>query len=213
MGGWSSLLRVKAEGSFVIEKKVAGESRRDYPRAVARARRTAPGVMSAGFGMHLRSVQRDGVRSQNSPLAGNLPAGDRGPYAGEADPTCAPCEVPATKEAGRGDEREGAFECNICLDVATDPVVTQCGHLYCWPCIYKYVRRAREAPDPPTGSHLISRGPFSSTKIGGFSALLRPPDRPTARPPDRIAPSGSRTPPSTRARSHPNPADRSPRPI
>ncbi|KAL3353098.1 hypothetical protein AABB24_020871, partial [Solanum stoloniferum] len=31
------------------------------------------------------------------------------------------------------------FECNICLDVVHDPVVTLCGHLYCWPCIYKWI--------------------------------------------------------------------------
>ena len=31
------------------------------------------------------------------------------------------------------------FECNICLDCVQDPVVTLCGHLYCWPCIYKWL--------------------------------------------------------------------------
>lgn len=30
------------------------------------------------------------------------------------------------------------FDCSICLDFACDPVVTLCGHLYCWPCIYKW---------------------------------------------------------------------------
>lgn len=30
------------------------------------------------------------------------------------------------------------FDCNICLEYAHDPVVTLCGHLYCWPCIYKW---------------------------------------------------------------------------
>lgn len=34
----------------------------------------------------------------------------------------------------------GCFECNICLDFAVDPVVTLCGHLYCWPCIYKWLQ-------------------------------------------------------------------------
>lgn len=31
------------------------------------------------------------------------------------------------------------FDCNICLESAHDPVVTLCGHLYCWPCIYKWL--------------------------------------------------------------------------
>ncbi|XP_058086464.1 uncharacterized protein LOC131233692 [Magnolia sinica] len=29
------------------------------------------------------------------------------------------------------------FECNVCLDMARDPVVTSCGHLFCWPCLYQ----------------------------------------------------------------------------
>jgi len=31
------------------------------------------------------------------------------------------------------------YECNICYEVAREPVVTMCGHLYCWPCLYRYV--------------------------------------------------------------------------
>ncbi|KAK6229453.1 hypothetical protein SCA6_018404 [Theobroma cacao] len=34
----------------------------------------------------------------------------------------------------------GGFDCNICFDSAQDPVVTLCGHLYCWPCIYKWLQ-------------------------------------------------------------------------
>lgn len=47
-------------------------------------------------------------------------------------------EMPAT--AG-----SGCFDCNICLDFAADPVVTLCGHLYCWPCIYEWLRPAVES--------------------------------------------------------------------
>ncbi|KAL6570606.1 hypothetical protein OROGR_000156 [Orobanche gracilis] len=38
------------------------------------------------------------------------------------------------------DNRNGCFDCNICLDSSHDPVVTLCGHLYCWPCIYKWLQ-------------------------------------------------------------------------
>ncbi|PKA60181.1 E3 ubiquitin-protein ligase RMA3 [Apostasia shenzhenica] len=34
----------------------------------------------------------------------------------------------------------GCFDCNICLDITVDPVVTLCGHLYCWPCIYQWLK-------------------------------------------------------------------------
>ena len=45
-------------------------------------------------------------------------------------------------EAYRAAEKEqqpdsSAFECNICYDLAQSPVVTLCGHLYCWPCLYR----------------------------------------------------------------------------
>ncbi|KAF5814357.1 putative transcription factor C2H2 family [Helianthus annuus] len=32
------------------------------------------------------------------------------------------------------------FECNICFHLAQDPVVTLCGHLFCWPCLYKWLQ-------------------------------------------------------------------------
>ncbi|KAI7747723.1 hypothetical protein M8C21_032990 [Ambrosia artemisiifolia] len=35
------------------------------------------------------------------------------------------------------------FECNICLDSVQDPVVTLCGHLYCWSCIYKWIHHQK----------------------------------------------------------------------
>jgi hypothetical protein len=31
----------------------------------------------------------------------------------------------------------GLFECNICLEMAKEPIVTLCGHLFCWPCLFR----------------------------------------------------------------------------
>nr|AGT15935.1 zinc finger, C3HC4 type family protein [Saccharum hybrid cultivar R570] len=42
-------------------------------------------------------------------------------------------------EAARGQNLDGgdnsSFDCNICLELARQPVVTSCGHLFCWPCL------------------------------------------------------------------------------
>lgn len=52
------------------------------------------------------------------------------------------------EEKGNGEDGS-FFDCNICLDLARDPVVTCCGHLFCWPCLYQWIHvhsDARECP-------------------------------------------------------------------
>lgn len=61
---------------------------------------------------------------------------------GKLDPHLSALDGKSRKEdKGYSDPQNAYFECNICLELAQDPVVTQCGHLYCWPCIYKCVIR------------------------------------------------------------------------
>ncbi|XP_057458369.1 uncharacterized protein LOC130749098 isoform X1 [Lotus japonicus] len=52
--------------------------------------------------------------------------------------------------ASKGGSSTGNFfDCNICLEMARDPVLTCCGHLFCWPCFYKLsyaYSNARECP-------------------------------------------------------------------
>lgn len=44
--------------------------------------------------------------------------------------------------AGSGN---GGFECNICLDQSREPVTTLCGHLFCWPCLWRWLE---DCPQP-----------------------------------------------------------------
>ncbi|CAI5711354.1 unnamed protein product [Hyaloperonospora brassicae] len=44
------------------------------------------------------------------------------------------------------DNKKLLFECNICLDTVSCPVVTLCGHLYCWPCLYQWMHNHSECP-------------------------------------------------------------------
>ncbi|KAK4801480.1 hypothetical protein SAY86_021967 [Trapa natans] len=85
-----------------------------------------------------------------SPSGTTLLAGEGSVAAGErADELPKSCENNtsfAENEEGNkdGDEKGGGddgsfFDCNICLDLARDPVVTCCGHLFCWPCLYRWL--------------------------------------------------------------------------
>lgn len=50
----------------------------------------------------------------------------------------------------KGSSGEGSFfDCNICLDLARDPVVTCCGHLFCWPCLYRWLHVHSDAKECP----------------------------------------------------------------
>ncbi|KAM7251043.1 hypothetical protein ACFE04_022926 [Oxalis oulophora] len=55
-----------------------------------------------------------------------------------------------------------SFDCNICLDSACDPVVSLCGHLYCWPCIYKwlYAQTSKEHAHCPVCKANLSDSSF-----------------------------------------------------
>lgn len=102
--------------------------------------------------------------------------------------------------ANNGDA--GDFECNICFDLAQDPIVTLCGHLFCWPCLYKWLHIHSHSQECPVCKALIEeqklvplygRGKNStdprSKSIPGVEIPHRPAgQRPeTAPPPDRNA--------------------------
>lgn len=96
----------------------------------------------------------------------------------------------------------GDFECNICFDLAQDPIVTLCGHLFCWPCLYKWLRFHSHSQECPVCKALVEedrvvplygRGKNSidprSKSVPGVEIPHRPAGQrpPTAPPPDRNA--------------------------
>ena len=52
----------------------------------------------------------------------------------------APSIPPAgASSSSSNEEADGRFLCNICLEAVNDPVTTLCGHLFCWPCLYRWL--------------------------------------------------------------------------
>ena len=44
------------------------------------------------------------------------------------------------------DDQESKWNCKICLDELKKPVVTQCGHLFCWNCLYRWLDQHSTCP-------------------------------------------------------------------
>ncbi|XP_027188473.1 uncharacterized protein [Cicer arietinum] len=51
-------------------------------------------------------------------------------------------------EKGSGSDGD-FFDCNICLDLAKEPVLTCCGHLFCWQCLYRWLHLHSDAKECP----------------------------------------------------------------
>ncbi|KAG9134486.1 hypothetical protein Leryth_021498 [Lithospermum erythrorhizon] len=90
-------------------------------------------------------------------------------------------------EKGNGDEMS-FFDCNICLDLAKDPVVTCCGHLFCWPCLYRWLHKHSHAKECPVckGEVTVKNvtpiyGRGSSIGEGEDDSGVKVPNRPQAR--------------------------------
>ena len=49
------------------------------------------------------------------------------------------------------------FECTICLDTAKEPVLTKCGHMFCWPCIYNWLESKNGRAKCPNCKNIITK--------------------------------------------------------
>ncbi|ORY84994.1 hypothetical protein BCR37DRAFT_377967 [Protomyces lactucae-debilis] len=50
-----------------------------------------------------------------------------------------PMRAPTAQQEDRGDSSSDSFHCNICLESARNAIVTSCGHLFCWACLYSWL--------------------------------------------------------------------------
>ncbi|EPY21159.1 E3 ubiquitin-protein ligase RNF5 [Angomonas deanei] len=106
----------------------------------------------------------------------------------------------------------GDFNCAICLDTATEPVVTRCGHLFCWDCLDHWLTRPHGIPECP-----VCKGRVSTAIEGDIIPLYgkgRPsPSDPRPPPPKPSATTATPTPPSSTGETHQRPrAPRAPEP-
>jgi len=53
--------------------------------------------------------------------------------------------MPEAPKSG-SEPKSANFECNICFEQASSPVVTSCGHLFCWSCLYKWLEQHPSCP-------------------------------------------------------------------
>ncbi|KAL4645017.1 hypothetical protein ACB098_02G174800 [Castanea mollissima] len=57
--------------------------------------------------------------------------------------------------SGNNANDAGDFECNICFELAQDPIVTLCGHLFCWPCLYRWLHHHSHSQECPVCKAIV----------------------------------------------------------
>ncbi|KAJ0037573.1 hypothetical protein Pint_24110 [Pistacia integerrima] len=86
-------------------------------------------------------------------------------------------------------DRGAFFDCNICLHSARDPILTCCGHLFCWLCfyqvpyIYSYVKECPVCNGDVKDSSIIpiyGNGDNDNARKTKFRECLQIPPRPQA---------------------------------
>lgn len=60
-------------------------------------------------------------------------------------------------------QQDARFTCNICFDAVVEPVVPHCGHLFCWPCLYRWLEPGMQ-PDERVSLGLLPSAPINSSR-------------------------------------------------
>ncbi|KAF2309962.1 hypothetical protein GH714_005796 [Hevea brasiliensis] len=85
----------------------------------------------------------------------------------------------------------------ICFDLAQDPIVTLCGHLFCWPCLYKWLHFHSQSKECPVCKALVQeeklvplygRGKTSTDPRSKSIPGVNIPNRPAGQRPETAPP-------------------------
>lgn len=96
------------------------------------------------------------------------------------------------QDSPKEDDDVQLWECNICLDMASNPVVTLCGHLYCWPCIHKWMASRL----PASNSCPVCKAGIDKEKVIPMYVRGREAKDPRTTDPIPDRPAGQRTEPT-----------------
>ena len=80
------------------------------------------------------------------------------------------------------------YQCNICLDTARDAVVSQCGHLFCWPCLHRWLETRPDRQECPVCKSHVTKDKCTPIYSHG-SESKDPRDKTPPRPQGRQEPS------------------------
>jgi len=103
-----------------------------------------------------------------------------------------------TNNNNDNNNNDSTFECNICLESAAQPVITMCGHLYCWPCIYRWMDLHSNNPQCPVCKGAVAKDKliplYGRGKIDTDDPRSRIPEGIPNRPPGHHAEAPSHQP-------------------
>ena len=128
---------------------------------------SAPGRASSALYARAVVVGRGGRggggRGRRRGGGGGGRGGRRGGHGGGGDPFDSDSEKVQERER---EPQPATLTCRICLDDATQAVVTPCGHVFCWACLYRWLSHSGKDSCPlcngyvePSGSCLLYTSP------------------------------------------------------
>merc|ERR1712066_704102 len=77
------------------------------------------------------------------------------------------------------------YQCNICLDTARDAVVSQCGHLFCWPCLHRWLETRPDRQECPVCKSHVTKDKCTPIYSHGSDTTKDPRDKVPPRPQGR----------------------------